>query len=79
MARLKGADHPIRRSLTPYIENGGFWHTEIPDAAKYYKMANMAYQDFAVEMGFFDSPQPYDFQIYSEVLQKFRLAAEGPW
>jgi anaerobic selenocysteine-containing dehydrogenase len=40
-------------------------------------MANMAYQDFAVEMGFFDSPQPYDFQIYSEVLQKFRLAAEG--
>ena len=37
----------------------------------------MAYQDVAVEMGFFDSPQPYDFQIYSEVLQKFRLAADG--
>jgi anaerobic selenocysteine-containing dehydrogenase len=63
--------------LDAYIENGSFWHTDIPQEARYYKMANMAYQDFAVEMGFFDSPQPYAFQIYSETLQKFRLAAEG--
>ena len=75
--KAEGRGSPNPAQLDAYIENGGFWHTEIPDAAKYYKMANMAYQDFAVEMGFFDSPQPYDFQIYSEVLQKFRLAAEG--
>ena len=75
--KAEGRGSPNPAQLDAYIENGGFWHTEIPDAAKYYKMANMAYQEFAVEMGFFDSPQPYDFQIYSEVLQKFRLAAEG--
>ena len=75
--KAEGRGSPNPAQLDAYIENDGFWHTEIPDAAKYYKMANMAYQEFAVEMGFFDSPQPYDFQIYSEVLQKFRLAAEG--
>ena len=28
-------------------------------------------------MGFFDKPQPVTFQLYQEVLQKFRLSAEG--
>ncbi len=65
------------KQLEAYIENGAFWHTEIPAEARYFKQANAAYQDFAVEMGFYDAPQPYAFQIYSEVLQKFRLAAEG--
>ena len=73
----EGRGSPNANQLDAYIENGSFWHRDIPAEARYYKMANMAYQDFAVEMGFFDSPQPYDFQIYSEVLQKFRLAAEG--
>ncbi len=41
------------------------------------KHANRAYQDFAVRMGFFDTPQPVTFQLYSETLQKFRLSAEG--
>ena len=40
-------------------------------------MANSHYQGYAVKMGFFDKPEPYCFQIYSEELQKFRLAAEG--
>ena len=31
----------------------------------------------AVSLGFFDSPQPVTFQLYSEELQKFRLAAQG--
>ena len=65
------------QQIEAYIENGAFWHKDIPAEARYFKMANMAYQDFAVEMGFFDSPQPYSFQIYSETIQKFRLAAQG--
>jgi len=65
------------KQLEAYIENGAFWQAEIPAEARYFKQANAAYQDFAVEMGFYDAPQPYAFQIYSEVLQKFRLAAEG--
>ena len=32
---------------------------------------------FAVKMGFFDTPQPVTFQLYSEICQKFRLSAQG--
>ena len=49
----------------------------IPLEAQFFKHANKAYQDFAVKMGFFDQPQPVTFQLYQEVLQKFRLSAEG--
>jgi anaerobic selenocysteine-containing dehydrogenase len=60
-----------------YIDNGGFWIKHIPDAAQYYKPWSMAYQDWAVETGLYDAPQPYVFQLYLEPLQKFRRAAEG--
>ena len=73
----QGRGEPNPAQLYAYIENGAFWHADIPAEARYFKQANAAYQDFAVEMGFYDAPQPYLFQIYSEVLQKFRLAAEG--
>ena len=73
----QGRGEPNPAQLDAYIENGAFWHADIPAEARYFKQANAAYQDFAVEMGFYDAPQPYLFQIYSEVLQKFRLAAEG--
>ena len=73
----KGRGAPNADQLDAYIKNGAFWHADIPAEARYFKQANAAYQDFAVEMGFYDAPQHYAFQIYSEVLQKFRLAAEG--
>ena len=73
----QGRGEPNPAQLDAYIENGAFWHADIPAEARYFKQANAAYQDFAVEIGFYDAPQPYLFQIYSEVLQKFRLAAEG--
>ena len=73
----QGRGEPNPAQLDAYIENGAFWHADIPAEARYFKQANAAYQDFAVEMGFYDAPQPYLFQIYSEVLQKFRMAAEG--
>jgi anaerobic selenocysteine-containing dehydrogenase len=72
-----GRGEPNPEQINRYIENGGFWAKHLPKDALYYKHANMAYQNFAVEMGFFDKPEPYTFQIYSEVLQKFKLAAEG--
>ncbi len=28
-------------------------------------------------MGFYDSPQPYIFQLYVEPMRRFQLAAEG--
>ena len=72
-----GRGEPNPGQLEAYKANGAFWHKKIPEGGRYYKMANMAYQEFAVEMGICDTPQPYAFQIYSETLQKFRLAAEG--
>ena len=73
----EGRGEPNPHQIDRYIENGGFWMKHIPDEALYYKPFNMAYQNFAVEMGFYDKPEPYTFQIYSEVMQKFRLAAQG--
>ena len=72
-----GRGEPNPGQIEAYKANGAFWHKKIPEEGRYYKMANMAYQEFAVEMGICDTPQPYAFQIYSETLQKFRLAAEG--
>jgi anaerobic selenocysteine-containing dehydrogenase len=71
----RGAANPDQ--LKRYIENGSFFSAHIPLEAQFFKHANQAYQDFAVRMGFFDTPQPVTFQLYSEPLQKFRLSAEG--
>ncbi|HTV66903.1 MAG TPA: molybdopterin oxidoreductase family protein [Rhizobiaceae bacterium] len=71
----RGAANPDQ--LKRYIENGSFFVEHIPLEAQFFKHANKAYQDFAVRMGFFDQPKPVTFQLYQEVLQKFRLSAEG--
>ncbi len=71
----RGAPNPDQ--LDRYIENGGFFVSHIPDAAAYYKPWNAGYQDWAVNLGLYDSPQPYLFQLYSEPMRRFQLAAEG--
>ena len=71
----KGEVNPDQ--LQRYVDNGGFWHHEFADDQRYYKMANRSYLEFAVQMGFIPKAEPVVFQLYSEVLQKFRLAAHG--
>ncbi|MEM8949279.1 MAG: molybdopterin oxidoreductase family protein [Pseudomonadota bacterium] len=73
----KGVGEPNPDQLERYIENGCFWQDEIPAEATFFKHANQAYLDYATEMGFIDKPEPITIQLYSEVLQKFRLAADG--
>ncbi|WP_224548767.1 molybdopterin oxidoreductase family protein [Mesorhizobium sp. CA16] len=63
--------------LQRYIDNGGFWHHDFSDDQRYYKMGNRAYLDFAVEMGFISKAEPIVFQLYSEPMQRFRLAGRG--
>ena len=63
--------------LDRYIQNGGFFVEHIPAGANYYKPWNMDYQNWAVGMGLYDSPQPYLFQLYVEPMRKFQRAAEG--
>ena len=72
-----GRGEPNPDQIERYIANGAFFSAHIPPEAQFFKHANAAYQDFGVKMGFFDKPQPVTFQLYSEELQKFRLAAEG--
>ena len=73
----KGRGAPNPGQIEAYIANGGFWHHPIPESGRYFKPWNRDYQDWAVSLGLLDSPQPYVFNLYVEVLQKFRLAAEG--
>ncbi|RVT86563.1 formate dehydrogenase [Rhodobacteraceae bacterium CCMM004] len=71
----RGAPNP--EQLEKYKENGGFWTAHIPEEAQYYKPWNRAYQDWAVEVGLFDAPQPYLFSLWCEPLRRFQAAAEG--
>ena len=71
----KGAANP--QQLQRYIEHGGFWHAAVPESGRYYKMANRDYLDWSARMGFIAKAEPVVLQLYSETLQKFRLAAQG--
>ena len=84
LAGFRGADgeawgrgQPNPDQLERYIENGGFCRHELAPEMRYFKHANRAYLDFAAEAGFIVKPNPIIYQLYSEPLQKFRLAAEG--
>jgi len=65
------------KQIEAYIKNGGFYVSHVPEEAKYFKPWNNAYQDWAVELGLYDNPSPYIFNLYSEPMRKFQLAAEG--
>ena len=71
----RGAPNPGQ--IDAYIANGGFFQAHVPPGAAFFKPWNMAYQDWAVGMGFFDAVQPYVFTVYSEPMRRFQLAAEG--
>ena len=71
----RGAVNPGQ--IDAYIANGGFHLHHVPDEAAYYKPWNSAYQEWAVDLGLYDAPQPYLFGLYSETMRKFQRAAEG--
>ena len=74
-AEGRGAPNPDQ--MARYIANGGFYQAHVPDNALFFKPWNSAYQDWAVQVGLYDSPQPYLFNIWSEPMRRFQLAAEG--
>ena len=63
--------------LKAYVENGSYWYQELGDHMKYYRHVNWDYLDWATFFGFLPRPDPIIHQVYSETLQKFRLAAQG--
>ncbi|KAA2284609.1 molybdopterin oxidoreductase family protein [Arenimonas fontis] len=74
-AHGKGAPNP--RQLEHYQRHGGFWQAPVPARGRYFKMANADYLRWARDMGFIGDDAPIVLQLYSETLQKFRLAARG--
>ncbi len=72
-----GVGAPNARQLERYIEHGCHWHRAVPEAGRYYKMANRDYLDWAKSLAFVGSTQPIVLQFYAESLQRFRLAAQG--
>jgi anaerobic selenocysteine-containing dehydrogenase len=84
LAGFRGADGtqsgigaPNPDQLARYVANGAFWSHHHPPEALYYKHANAAYLAEAKALGLIGSTAQIVLQLYSEPLQKFRLAAEG--
>ena len=71
----RGAVNPDQ--LDRYIENGCFWHDELAPEAQYFKHSNGAYLDYAHRLGWIPNTDQIVLQLYSEQVQKFRLAARG--
>ncbi|MEA2779083.1 MAG: sulfite dehydrogenase (quinone) subunit SoeA [Rhodospirillaceae bacterium] len=72
-----GRGEPNPNQLDRYIANGCYWRHELPESQRFFRHANKEYLDWAASMGFIVKPDQIILQIYSEVLQKFRLAASG--
>ncbi|MEK9725492.1 MAG: molybdopterin oxidoreductase family protein, partial [Rhodospirillaceae bacterium] len=72
-----GRGDPNPDQLARYIANEGVWKHELPDAHKYCRFANKGYLEWAEAMGFTVNAEQIVMKVYSEALQKFRLAAEG--
>src|SRR6185437_15898149 len=71
----KGA--PNKNQLDHYVANKSFWQYELPPDEIYFKHGNRGYLEHAVKLGMIDSADQIVLHLYSEALQKFRLAAEG--
>ncbi len=71
----KGDVNP--EQLQKYIENGCFWQGKFSEEQLYYKHANRSYLDHAKSMGWIPNANQIVLQIYSEHMQKFKLAALG--
>ena len=73
----QGRGGPNPNQLSRYIENGGFWEMPFTEAQSWLKHANRDYLTLAHRMGWIPSPDRIVMQIYSEPVQRFRLAAQG--
>ena len=72
---LVGAPNPGQWEA--YAENNCFYHYTLPETMQYMRNCNGPYLKFAVEKGFRKFDEPIVIALYSDVLQKFRLAAQG--
>ena len=74
---LEGKGEPNPDQLNRYVEAGSFWTQPLAPEMRFFKHANRDYLDHAVAMGWIGSPDQIILQLYSEPMQRFRLAAQG--
>ena len=72
---LKGEPNP--RQWEMYAKNNCVFHYELPKSYQYMRNWNKGYLEWARAHGMTRYAEPINVHIYSEVLQKFRLAAQG--
>jgi len=72
---LKGEPNP--EQWERYAENDCVFHYRMPESMHYMKNWNRDYMEFSRDNGFRRRADPIIIHLYSEVLQRFRLAAQG--
>jgi len=72
---LRGAPNPKQWEM--YEKNGCVFQYHLHEDQQYMRNWNQSYLDFAKEKGWRQKNDPVQLAIYSDVLQLFRLAAQG--
>jgi anaerobic selenocysteine-containing dehydrogenase len=72
---LRGEPNP--NQWEKYIENECFFEYKLAKHERFYRFANKDYLEFAKKAGFTHTTKPIIMELYSETLQKFRLAGLG--
>jgi anaerobic selenocysteine-containing dehydrogenase len=68
---------PNPKQWEKYAENNCVFHYPMPESMHYMRNWNQGYHEWAQQMKLRRHPDPIMIQIYGEVLQRFRLAAQG--
>ncbi|MCP5141838.1 MAG: molybdopterin-dependent oxidoreductase [Gammaproteobacteria bacterium] len=68
---------PNPRQWEMYAQNNAVFHHELPKSYQYMRNWNKGYLTWANQNGLTRYIEPINVHLYSEVLQKFRLAAQG--
>ncbi|OYD74241.1 UNVERIFIED_ORG: molybdopterin dinucleotide binding protein [Burkholderia sp. CF145] len=68
---------PNPKQWEEYAKHNCVYHYTLPETLQYMRNCNGPYLDFAVEKGFRKFNTPIVIALYSDVMQKFRLAAQG--
>ena len=84
LAGWRGADgsksfvgEPNPKQWEAYIAHEAFFSHPLPDEHKWMRFANRGYLEFAKRSAFIGDVEPITLQLWSEPLQKFRLAGQG--
>ena len=72
---MKGEPNPKQWEM--YEKNNCVYHYELPKSYQYMRNWNQGYLEWAKRNSLTRYAEPINIHIYSEVLQKFRLAAQG--